>query len=262
MDTMDFVKRAWATLDLSSPFKPTLSLEELDKRIADLRAVEQWLALNQGMLRNTIQGLEIQRGTLATVQSLTDSFGRMTWPPGEDAAEALARFAAASLQPPHARTPGTPPIEAASAAPAQPASDAGADRFASAGAERTRETGETKGSKGNEGSDAAGPPGAGAAPSLPAWGGSIDPLAWWKALQDNFEQIARMAVATPDADTRQTGAEATAKQRSATAKPSSKARPPRGTGTKPAPRARGRQAARGGPDAAGASARAKSREEQ
>ena len=64
MDTMDFVKRAWASLDLSSPFTPTLSVEELDKRIADLRAVEQWLALNQGMLRNTIQGLEIQRGAL------------------------------------------------------------------------------------------------------------------------------------------------------------------------------------------------------
>ena len=38
MDTMDFVKRAWANLDLSSPFTPTLSLEEMDT--ADLDVVD------------------------------------------------------------------------------------------------------------------------------------------------------------------------------------------------------------------------------
>ena len=229
MDTMDFVKRAWATLDLSSPFTPTLSVEELDKRIADLRAVEQWLALNQSMLRHTIQGLEIQRGTLAAVKNLSDSFGRIAWPPGEETAEALARFAAATVLPPQAEPAG---------ADTEPAGDA---------VQAAPDTAAADGS---------------AAPALPPWGSGMDPLAWWKVLHGNFEQIARMAVATPDTDTRQTGAKATAKQRSATAKPSSKARPPRGTGTKPAPRARGRQAARRGPDAAGASARAKSREEQ
>jgi hypothetical protein len=53
---------------------PTLDVEELDKRIADLRAVEHWLNLNAGMLRTTIQSLEVQRNTIATLRS----FGSVT----------------------------------------------------------------------------------------------------------------------------------------------------------------------------------------
>ncbi len=52
---------------------PTLDVKELDKRIADLRSVEQWLQLNQSLLRTTIQGLEMQRSTLAAWQSLASS---------------------------------------------------------------------------------------------------------------------------------------------------------------------------------------------
>jgi hypothetical protein len=48
---------------------PTLDIKELDKRIADLRSVEHWLQLNQGLLHTTIQGLEMQRNTLAAWQS-------------------------------------------------------------------------------------------------------------------------------------------------------------------------------------------------
>jgi hypothetical protein len=53
-----------------SMFLPTLDIKELDKRIADLRGVEQWLTLNQNMLRTTIQSLEVQRQTLAAWQSI------------------------------------------------------------------------------------------------------------------------------------------------------------------------------------------------
>src|SRR5262245_21006701 len=55
---------------LPSMLVPTLDVNELDKRIADLRAVEQWLALNANMLRASIQALEVQRNTIATLQSL------------------------------------------------------------------------------------------------------------------------------------------------------------------------------------------------
>jgi hypothetical protein len=53
-----------------SMMMPTLDIKELEKRIADLRSVEQWLQLNQGMLRTTIQALEMQRSTLAAWQEL------------------------------------------------------------------------------------------------------------------------------------------------------------------------------------------------
>lgn len=54
---------------IPSVLMPTLDIKELDKRIADLRSVEHWLQLNQGLLQTTIQGLEMQRNTLAAWQS-------------------------------------------------------------------------------------------------------------------------------------------------------------------------------------------------
>jgi hypothetical protein len=54
---------------LPSMIAPTLDVAELDKRIADLRAVEQWLNLNLSMLRTTVQSLEVQRNTIATLKS-------------------------------------------------------------------------------------------------------------------------------------------------------------------------------------------------
>jgi hypothetical protein len=49
---------------------PTLSVEELDKKINDLKAVESWLNLNMSMLRGSIQALEVQRDTIATLKSV------------------------------------------------------------------------------------------------------------------------------------------------------------------------------------------------
>jgi hypothetical protein len=55
---------------VTSMMVPTLDVDELDKRIGDLRAVEQWLALNASMLRASIQALEVQRNTIATLKTL------------------------------------------------------------------------------------------------------------------------------------------------------------------------------------------------
>ncbi len=49
---------------------PTVDVEEIDKRISDLRAAESWLDVNLNMLRATIQGLEVQRHTIAAIRSL------------------------------------------------------------------------------------------------------------------------------------------------------------------------------------------------
>ncbi|MCK6428538.1 MAG: alginate biosynthesis protein AlgP [Burkholderiaceae bacterium] len=56
---------------LPNMIAPTLDIDELDKRIADLRAVEQWLQLNAAMLRTTIQSLEVQRATIATLKQVS-----------------------------------------------------------------------------------------------------------------------------------------------------------------------------------------------
>lgn len=53
-----------------SMMMPTLDVNELEKRIADLRSVEHWLELNLSLLRTTIQGLDMQRNTLMAWQGL------------------------------------------------------------------------------------------------------------------------------------------------------------------------------------------------
>ena len=63
-DTLDFVKNLWGGMSvpgmgIPGMVMPTLSVEEINKQIADLKAVESWLTLNMNMLRGTIQALEV-----------------------------------------------------------------------------------------------------------------------------------------------------------------------------------------------------------
>lgn len=71
-DPFEFVRNLWGNMGLSLPgmVTPTLDVNELDKRIADLKAVEGWLRMNLNMLQMTTQGLEMQRMTLAAVKAM------------------------------------------------------------------------------------------------------------------------------------------------------------------------------------------------
>ena len=78
-DTLDFVKNLWGSMNVPGMnipgiTAPTLSVDDLDKKISDLKAVEAWLNVNLSMLRGTIQALEVQRGTIATLKSMGASF--------------------------------------------------------------------------------------------------------------------------------------------------------------------------------------------
>lgn len=74
-DGMDFIKKMWNSMGFSLPgmITPTLDTEELERRIADLRTVEGWLKMNLNMLQMTIQGLEVQRATLAAIKAMGQS---------------------------------------------------------------------------------------------------------------------------------------------------------------------------------------------
>ncbi|PHP88778.1 MULTISPECIES: PhaM family polyhydroxyalkanoate granule multifunctional regulatory protein [Burkholderia] len=80
---------------MSDMMSPLTSVEELDKRITDLRAVEQWLKLNLGMLQSAIQALEVQRATLATLRAF-GAFAQSSMSAAEDAAVAAAQAAKTS----------------------------------------------------------------------------------------------------------------------------------------------------------------------
>ena len=58
----------------NNPFgMPTMDVEELDKRIQELKNVENWLTLNLNVLKTTIQGLEVQRATLGALHAFSES---------------------------------------------------------------------------------------------------------------------------------------------------------------------------------------------
>lgn len=100
-DTLDFVKNLWGGMGVPGMAVPTVSVDDLDKKIADLKAVEAWLALNSSMVRGTIQALEVQRGTLAAIKSMGDAFAKAAagaaeqQGDGQAAPDAAAQFAQA-----------------------------------------------------------------------------------------------------------------------------------------------------------------------
>ena len=52
---------------------PGIDVDELEKRIKDLKSVENWLNLNLNILKSTIQGLEVQHATMMDLKSFGDA---------------------------------------------------------------------------------------------------------------------------------------------------------------------------------------------
>ncbi|MDR3096960.1 MAG: transcriptional regulator [Paraburkholderia sp.] len=100
---------------MSDMMTPLTNIDELDKRVTDLRAIEQWLKLNLSMLQSAIQALEVQRATLSTLR-------------------AFGAFAQSQMSPSNAQSAPEPEPRAARAQPgAEPAGaqqGAGADASA------------------------------------------------------------------------------------------------------------------------------------
>jgi hypothetical protein len=138
--------------NLSNWVAPTLNLEELEKRIGELKAVHFWLDQNSKALSATIQALEVQKMTLATLKGMNFSMGDLA-----DAFQLKPSAAAALAQ-----------------GAEKPAGAAQGARPAAAGA---------KGSVRNSG-----------APAGKAAPGVVDPLQWWGALTQQFQEIAADAM--------------------------------------------------------------------
>lgn len=100
--SMEMMRQAWQGMAGSGALAQTslatpMTLEDLDRRIADLRTIENWLRLNLTMLSGTIQGLEVQRATIATLKSFAATSGSFAKPAKAEAkADAPASDAASS----------------------------------------------------------------------------------------------------------------------------------------------------------------------
>jgi hypothetical protein len=86
-DPLEFLKSLWGPMGLPGAgfMMPTLDVAEVDKRLAELRAVENWLNMNLSMLRMAIQGMEMQRATLAAMKSPDAAAGAQPMHPAVEA---------------------------------------------------------------------------------------------------------------------------------------------------------------------------------
>jgi hypothetical protein len=151
--------------NLGNWIAPTLSLEELDKRVQELKAVQFWLDQNATALKATIQALEVQKMTLATLKgmnfNMTDMANAFTIKTGESLAS--MKEGVASLGKSFAGLEIPPSAFQAAKAEAKP---------------------ETKPSAQPEPTE---PPSAVA-------NGMVDPMQWWGALTQQFQTIATEAM--------------------------------------------------------------------
>ena len=100
-DPLNFMRNLWGNMGFTLPgmVTPTFDVEELDKRIKDMKAVEGWLRMNLSMLQMTIQGLEMQRTTVGAVKAMgqmaSDAAKTMSAKPEAEPAPAPNFFQAA-----------------------------------------------------------------------------------------------------------------------------------------------------------------------
>ena len=169
---------------------PTVSIEEVDKRITELKAVQFWLDQNGKALAATIQALEVQRMTLSTLQGMNVSMGELAqafqFPAAATAAATAAAKGAASAGRATFRTGPCPRPPAGRArrksrspSPHRPLPR----RLQPRGGQGRRQT-RSRGDCGAQDESA----------QAAAMGQAMQ---WWGALTQQFQQIAAKAMAEP-----------------------------------------------------------------
>ena len=149
---------------------PTLDPEELDKRIQELKTVQFWLEQNAKAVGATIQALEVQRMTLATLKGMNMSFN--------DLAESLKVKPTQDSQEDEASAKASPfQFNTSFDQPAAKNKSASKPRKA-APKKKPAGTGKTASTQSAASSSAA----------------AVDPSHWWGALTDQFQHIAHKAM--------------------------------------------------------------------
>jgi hypothetical protein len=118
MSTMGYGGKASGAAEMVNPMSP----EDLERRISDLRTVENWLKLNLSMLSSTIQGMEVQLATVKTIQS----FVAMGQSGQTDDVNAASPLEIALGLKPAPNKPRAAASKASTVAPNDPQADAGA----------------------------------------------------------------------------------------------------------------------------------------
>ena len=162
--------------NLSNWVAPTISVEELEKRIDELKAVQFWLEQNSRALSATIQALEVQKMTLATLKGMNFSMG--------DVANAFKLKTADTVMSGVQKAADT----VSGAAEAVAGAAARVTGRAAAEEETPDETEAEPAPAAQAKPKAKGKTAAAAEPAV------VDPMQWWGALTSQFQQIAANAM--------------------------------------------------------------------
>jgi hypothetical protein len=78
----EFFQKMWnpASFPLPGVFTPTMNVEDVDKKIAELQSVESWLKMNLSFLQMTIKTLEMQKAALQAIQDSAKAAGGRSGP--------------------------------------------------------------------------------------------------------------------------------------------------------------------------------------
>ncbi len=68
-DMLEFMQKMWNPLGFPLPgmVAPTVSVEEIERKLGEMRSVENWLKMNLGLLQMTIKTLEMQKSALEAI---------------------------------------------------------------------------------------------------------------------------------------------------------------------------------------------------
>ncbi len=153
---------------------PTLNVEELDKRIDELKAVQFWLDQNATALKATIQALEVQKMTLATLRGMNFNMGDMANAFKLKVADSVADSVADK-----ARTFSGLEIPPSAFNGHQASAQASEDTVEKARA-KAKAKAKVAAAKSSD--------------ATAASGGVVDPMQWWGALTQQFQTIAADAM--------------------------------------------------------------------
>ncbi len=70
-DWFEFMQKMWNPTSYPMPgmFTPTVNIEEIDKKLNELKNVETWLTMNIGFVQMTIKTLEMQKMALESLKA-------------------------------------------------------------------------------------------------------------------------------------------------------------------------------------------------
>jgi len=68
-DWLEFMKKMWNPMSFPMPgmAMPTVNVDEVERKIAELKAVETWLTMQVGLLQMTVKTLEMQKAALESL---------------------------------------------------------------------------------------------------------------------------------------------------------------------------------------------------